>query len=38
MPIIIETHGNLDANFCDFAHSYSGTQIYLSDFRMIKRV
>ena len=35
-PVSTEAHNNLDAKLCDFAHSYSGTQIDLGDFRMIK--
>ena len=35
-PVSTEAHNSLDAKLCDFAHSYSGTQIDLGDFRMIK--
>ena len=35
VPKNAEAHYSLDA-LCDFAHSYSGTQLDLGDFRMIK--
>ena len=35
-PVSTEAHNSLDAKLWDFAHSYSGTQIDLGDFRMIK--
>ena len=36
VPKSVEAHNSLDAKLCDFAHSYSGTQLDLGDFRMIK--
>ena len=36
VPKSAEAHNSLDAKLCYFAHSYSGTQLDLRDFRMIK--